>query len=57
MLQIPKAVVRIPEQDQQGMGSIYFSFENQISSVQVSQTPGKTIKYIQRKVFIQFLVL
>lgn len=49
MLQIPKAVVQIPEQDPQGMGSIYFSLENQISLVQASQTPDKTIKCIQRK--------
>lgn len=44
MLQIPKAVVQIPEQDPQGMGSIYFSLENQISLVQASQTPDNTIK-------------
>ena len=44
MLQIPKAVFQIPEQDPQGMGSIYFSLENQISLVQASQTPDNTIK-------------
>lgn len=44
MLQIPKAVVQILEQDPQGMGSIYFSLENQISLVQASQRPDNTIK-------------
>lgn len=44
MLQIPKADVQILEQDPQGMGSIYFSLENQINLVQASQKPGNTIK-------------
>lgn len=44
MQEIPKAVVQIPEQDPQGMGSIYFSLENQINLVQASQTPDNTIK-------------
>lgn len=44
MLQIPIADVQIPEQDPQGMGSIYFSLENQINLVQASQIPGNTIK-------------
>ena len=44
MLQIPKAVVQIPEQDPQGMGDIYFSLENQINLVQASQTPDKSIE-------------
>lgn len=43
MLQIPKAVVQTPEQGPQGMGSIYFSLENQISLVQASQIPVETI--------------
>ena len=51
MLQIPKAVVQIPEQDPQGMGSIYFSLENQISLVQASQTPDNTIKINWKKIF------
>lgn len=44
MLQIPKAVVQTLEQGPQGMGSIYFSLENQISLVQASQTPDQTIQ-------------
>lgn len=51
MLQIPKAVVQIPEQDPQGMGSIYFSLENQISLVQASQRPDNTIKMHWKECF------
>ena len=51
MLQIPKADVQIPEQDPQGMGSIYFSLENQISLVQASQRPDNTIKMHWKECF------
>lgn len=51
MLQIPKAVVQIHEQDPQGMGSIYFSLENQINLVQASQRPDNTIKMRWKECF------
>ena len=49
MLQIPKADVQIPEQDPQGMGSIYFSLENQISLVQASFPTKYTTKSYKQK--------
>lgn len=51
MLQIPKAVVQTPEQGPRGMGSIYFSLENQISLVQASQTPEQTIQMHSKEGF------
>ena len=51
MLQIPKAVVQTPEQGPQGMGSIYFSLENQISLVQASQIPDQTIQMHSKEGF------
>lgn len=55
MLQLPKADVRTRGQDPQGMGSNYFSVENQISSVQASQIPGNTIEVHLKKHFnVQF---